>query len=31
MAIGHLRTTGAHTHRAWELLSQHTAALAIAS
>ena len=31
IAIGHLRTTGAHTRRAWELLSQHTAALAIAS
>jgi aromatic-L-amino-acid decarboxylase len=31
IAIGHLRTTTAHTHRAWELLSQHTAALAIAS
>ena len=31
IAIGHLRTTAAHTHRAWELLSQHTAALAIAS
>jgi len=28
MAIGHLRTTSAHTARAWELLSQHTAALA---
>ena len=31
IAIGHLRTTGAHTGRAWELLSQHTAALAMAS
>jgi hypothetical protein len=30
IAIGHLRTTAAHTRRAWELLSQHTAALAIA-
>jgi len=30
MAIGHLRTTSAHTARAWELLSQHTAALALA-
>jgi aromatic-L-amino-acid decarboxylase len=30
MAIGHLRTTGAHTARAWELLSHHTAALALA-
>ena len=28
MAIGHLRTTTAHTARAWQLLSQHTAALA---
>jgi aromatic-L-amino-acid decarboxylase len=28
MAIGHLRTTSAHTARAWELLSHHTAALA---
>jgi aromatic-L-amino-acid decarboxylase len=28
MAIGHLRTTAAHTERAWELLAQHTAALA---
>ena len=27
IAIGHLRTTAAHTGRAWELLSQHTAAL----
>ena len=31
IAIGHLRTTATHTHRAWELLSQHTAALAVAS
>jgi aromatic-L-amino-acid decarboxylase len=31
IAIGHLRTTVAHTDRAWELLSRHTAALAIAS
>jgi aromatic-L-amino-acid decarboxylase len=31
IAVGHLRTTSAHTHRAWELLSQHTAALAVAS
>jgi hypothetical protein len=30
MAIGHLRTTSAHTARAWELLSHHTAALALA-
>jgi aromatic-L-amino-acid decarboxylase len=30
IAIGHLRTTGAHTRRAWELLSQHTDALAVA-
>jgi len=29
MAIGHLRTTSAHTARAWELLSRHTAALAL--
>jgi aromatic-L-amino-acid decarboxylase len=29
IAIGHLRTTAAHTRRAWELLSQHTAALAM--
>jgi aromatic-L-amino-acid decarboxylase len=29
MAIGHLRTTSAHTARAWELLSHHTAALAL--
>ena len=29
IAIGHLRTTAAHTSRAWELLSQHTAALAM--
>ncbi len=28
IAIGHLRTTSAHTARAWELLTQHTAALA---
>jgi len=28
IAIGHLRTTAAHTRRAWELLAQHTAALA---
>ena len=30
IAIGHLRTTASHTRRAWELLSQHTAALAVA-
>jgi len=30
IAIGHLRTTGTHTRRAWDLLSQHTAALAVA-
>src|SRR5262249_12272051 len=30
IAIGHLRTTAAHTRRAWELLSEHTAALAMA-
>src|SRR5262245_19957257 len=30
IAIGHLRTTATHTQRAWELLSQHTAALAVA-
>lgn len=29
IAIGHLRTTAAHTRRAWELLSQHMAALAV--
>jgi aromatic-L-amino-acid decarboxylase len=29
IAIGHLRTTSAHTHRAWELLSQHTHELAV--
>jgi aromatic-L-amino-acid decarboxylase len=29
IAIGHLRTTAAHTARAWELLTQHTAALAV--
>jgi aromatic-L-amino-acid decarboxylase len=28
MAIGHLRTTDAHTARAWQLLCEHTAALA---
>jgi len=28
IAIGHLRTTAAHTDRAWELLAEHTAALA---
>jgi aromatic-L-amino-acid decarboxylase len=28
MAIGHLRTTAEHTERAWELVAQHTAALA---
>jgi aromatic-L-amino-acid/L-tryptophan decarboxylase len=28
IAIGHLRTTTAHTDRAWELLVEHTAALA---
>ena len=28
IAIGHLRTTAAHTDRAWELLVDHTAALA---
>ena len=28
IAIGHLRTTDVHTSRAWELLTQHTAALA---
>jgi aromatic-L-amino-acid decarboxylase len=27
MAIGHLRTTPAHTARAWQLLCEHTAAL----
>jgi aromatic-L-amino-acid decarboxylase len=27
MAIGHLRTTAAHTARAWQLLCEHTAAL----
>jgi aromatic-L-amino-acid decarboxylase len=30
IAIGHLRTTAVHTQRAWELLSQQTAALAVA-
>jgi aromatic-L-amino-acid decarboxylase len=30
IAIGHLRTTSEHTTRAWELLLQHTAALAAA-
>ena len=30
IAIGHLRTTTVHTRRAWELLSRHTAALAVA-
>ena len=28
MAIGHLRTTDTHVDRAWQLLSEHTAALA---
>jgi aromatic-L-amino-acid decarboxylase len=28
ISIGHLRTTAAHTGRAWELLVEHTAALA---
>jgi len=28
MAIGHLRTTSVHTGRAWNLLLEHTAALA---
>jgi aromatic-L-amino-acid decarboxylase len=28
IAVGHLRTTAAHTDRAWELLAEHTAALA---
>ena len=28
IAIGHLRTTAAHTDRAWQLLVEHTAALA---
>jgi aromatic-L-amino-acid decarboxylase len=31
MAIGHLRTTEAHTARAWQLLCEHTAALTGAS
>jgi aromatic-L-amino-acid decarboxylase len=31
IAIGHLRTTAAHTGRAWDLLVQHTAALARAN
>jgi aromatic-L-amino-acid decarboxylase len=30
MAIGHLRTTREHTGRAWQLLTEHTAALASA-
>src|SRR6188508_1243885 len=30
IAIGHLRTTGAHTDRAWELLLQQTDGLAVA-
>jgi hypothetical protein len=28
IAVGHLRTTAAHTNRAWDLLVEHTAALA---